>query len=60
MKRFSKFLVEGGLSTTELAKTFETTGELRVTMLADKIWGSESLQLKSGKKTKIKEYLYEL
>jgi len=60
MKRFSKFLVEGGLSTTELAKTFETTGELRVTMLADKIWGSESLQLKSGKKTKIKEISYGL
>ena len=60
MIRFKTFLTEGGLSTTELAKTFETTGELRVTMLADKIWGSESLQLKSGKKTKIKEISYGL
>jgi hypothetical protein len=60
MKTFSRFLTETGLSTTELAKTFATTQELRVTMLADKIWGGESLQLTTGKKKKIKEISYGL
>ena len=60
MIRFKNFLTETGLSTTELAKIFATTGELRVTALADKIWGGESLQLTTGKKTKIKEISYGL
>ena len=60
MIRFKRFLTEGGLTTTELAKTFATTGELRVTMLADKIWGGKSLQLTIGGKKKIKEISYGL
>ena len=58
MIRFKRFLTEGGLTTTELAKIFATTGELRVTALADKIWGGESLQLTTGKKKKIKVISY--
>ena len=58
MIRFKYFLTEGGLTTTELAKIFATTGELRVTALADKIWGGESLQLTTGKKKKIKVISY--
>ena len=60
MIRFKNFLTEGGLTTTELAKIFATTGELRVTALADKIWGGKSLQLTIGGKKKIKEISYGL
>ena len=60
MIRFKTFLIETGLTTAELSKTFATTGELRVTMLADKIWGGKSLQLTIGGKKKIKEISYGL
>jgi hypothetical protein len=58
MIKFKNFLIETGLSTTELSKTFATTGELRVTALADKIWGGKPLQLTTGKKKKIKVISY--
>lgn len=58
MKSFKNFLIEGGLSTKELRKSFKTTGELRVTKFAEKMWAGEKFEAKGGKKIKIKKIEY--
>ena len=58
MKSFKNYLTEGGLSTKELRKTFKTTGYLRITAFADKMWAGDKFETKSGKPVKVKKIEY--
>jgi len=58
MKSFKKFIVEGKLTDKELRKTFKTTGELRVTAFANKMWAKEKFETVKGDKVTIKKIEY--